>query len=63
MHLAVSDYVYDHIYGWRCVFGRYFVSHILQFQFHQSLCEAAGHDGPLFLCDIYQSLEAGQLIG
>jgi peptidyl-dipeptidase A len=42
---------------------RYFVSHVLQFQFHKALCEAAGNTKPLHRCDIYQSLEAGTLIG
>ncbi|XP_058287738.1 angiotensin-converting enzyme isoform X1 [Hylobates moloch] len=39
---------------------RYFVSFIIQFQFHEALCQAAGHTGPLHKCDIYQSKEAGQ---
>ncbi|XP_062072101.1 angiotensin-converting enzyme [Lepus europaeus] len=39
---------------------RYFVSFIIQFQFHEALCEAAGHKGPLHTCDIYQSKEAGK---
>nr|XP_008530916.1 PREDICTED: angiotensin-converting enzyme-like [Equus przewalskii] len=38
---------------------RYFVSFILQFQFHQALCKEAGHQGPLHQCDIYQSTQAG----
>ena len=38
---------------------RYFFAHILQFQFHKSLCEAAGHEGPLHTCSIYGSTEAG----
>ena len=38
---------------------RYFLAHILQFQFHKSLCEAAGHEGPLHTCSIYGSTEAG----
>uniref|UniRef100_A0A8D2AN39 Angiotensin-converting enzyme n=1 Tax=Sciurus vulgaris TaxID=55149 RepID=A0A8D2AN39_SCIVU len=38
---------------------RYFVSYILQFQFHQALCKEAGHQGPLHQCDIYQSTQAG----
>ncbi|XP_054851332.1 angiotensin-converting enzyme [Eublepharis macularius] len=42
---------------------RYFVSFIIQFQFHQALCEAAGHVGPLHKCDIYQSKEAGTILG
>lgn len=41
---------------------RYFVSFIIQFQFHQALCQAAGHQGPLHKCDIYQSKEAGKLL-
>ncbi|XP_020136466.2 angiotensin-converting enzyme isoform X1 [Microcebus murinus] len=39
---------------------RYFVSFIIQFQFHEALCQAAGHQGPLHKCDIYQSKAAGQ---
>jgi peptidyl-dipeptidase A len=41
-------------------YTRYFLSHILQFQFHRALCEAAGHDGPLHECSIYDSPEAGE---
>lgn len=41
---------------------RYFVSFIIQFQFHEALCRAAGHTGPLHKCDIYQSKEAGKLL-
>lgn len=39
--------------------GRYFVSFILQFQFHKALCQAANHNGSLHTCDIYRSKEAG----
>lgn len=42
---------------------RYFVSFVIQFQFHQALCTAAGHTGPLHTCDIYQSKEAGKILG
>ncbi|KAK2820760.1 hypothetical protein Q5P01_023719 [Channa striata] len=42
---------------------RYFVSFIIQFQFHKALCEAAKQDGPLHTCDIYNSKEAGELLG
>ncbi|XP_037267090.1 angiotensin-converting enzyme [Falco rusticolus] len=42
---------------------RYFVSFVIQFQFHQALCAAAGHTGPLHMCDIYQSKEAGRILG
>ncbi|KAG1680456.1 Angiotensin-converting enzyme [Nymphon striatum] len=31
---------------------RYFVSFIIQFQFHEALCRIAGHSGPLHRCDI-----------
>ncbi|KAL2078213.1 hypothetical protein ACEWY4_025898 [Coilia grayii] len=41
---------------------RYFVSFILQFQFHEKLCQAANHVGPLHKCDIYQSKEAGAIL-
>jgi peptidyl-dipeptidase A len=37
----------------------YFLAHVLQFQFHRSLCEAAGQKGPLHRCSIYDSREAG----
>uniref|UniRef100_A0A8B9L0A7 Angiotensin-converting enzyme n=1 Tax=Astyanax mexicanus TaxID=7994 RepID=A0A8B9L0A7_ASTMX len=40
---------------------RYFVSFVVQFQFHKALCDTAGHTGPLHNCDIYQSKEAGKL--
>ncbi|XP_063259700.1 angiotensin-converting enzyme [Prinia subflava] len=42
---------------------RYFVSFVIQFQFHQALCDAAGHKGPLHTCDIYQSQKAGKILG
>uniref|UniRef100_A0A8B9KXM6 Angiotensin-converting enzyme n=1 Tax=Astyanax mexicanus TaxID=7994 RepID=A0A8B9KXM6_ASTMX len=42
---------------------RYFVSFVVQFQFHKALCDTAGHTGPLHNCDIYQSKEAGKLLG
>jgi peptidyl-dipeptidase A len=38
---------------------RYFLAHILQFQFHKALCEASGHEGPLHTCSVYGSTEAG----
>ncbi|XP_052286831.1 angiotensin-converting enzyme-like [Dreissena polymorpha] len=37
----------------------YFISFISQFQFYEAMCEAAGHQGPLYNCDFYQSVEAG----
>jgi len=39
---------------------RYFLAHIYQFQFHRALCKAAGHEGPLYTCSIYNSLAAGE---
>ncbi|XP_076456252.1 uncharacterized protein LOC143290570 isoform X2 [Babylonia areolata] len=39
---------------------RYFVSHVLQFQFYKALCEASGHNGSLHTCDFHHSKEAGQ---
>ncbi|CAL1265733.1 unnamed protein product [Larinioides sclopetarius] len=42
---------------------RYFVSHVIQFQFHKALCDAAGYKGPLHKCDIYRNKKAGQLLG
>ncbi|PJK14479.1 peptidase M20 [Lysobacteraceae bacterium NML07-0707] len=41
-------------------YTRYFLSHILQFQFYKALCDAAGHTGPLHQCSFYGSKEAGQ---
>uniref|UniRef100_A0A0B7AMD0 Angiotensin-converting enzyme n=1 Tax=Arion vulgaris TaxID=1028688 RepID=A0A0B7AMD0_9EUPU len=41
---------------------RYFVSFIIQFQFHQAACQAAGYTGPLHRCDIYNNAVAGQKI-
>jgi peptidyl-dipeptidase A len=41
-------------------YTRYFLSYILQFQFHKALCEAAGHKGPLHECSVYGNEAAGQ---
>jgi len=38
---------------------RYFLSTILQFQFHRALCKAAGWTGPLHECSIYGNPGAG----
>jgi peptidyl-dipeptidase A len=40
-------------------YTRYFLAHILQFQFHRALCQAAGNTGPLNRCSIYGNKEAG----
>uniref|UniRef100_F6XKU8 Angiotensin-converting enzyme n=1 Tax=Equus caballus TaxID=9796 RepID=F6XKU8_HORSE len=41
---------------------RYFLSLVLQFQFHEALCKATGHMGLLHRCDIYNSKMAGKLL-
>lgn len=41
-------------------YTRYFLAHILQFQFHRALCQKAGYEGPLHRCSIYQNKEAGE---
>ena len=38
---------------------RYFLAHILQFQFHQSACEQSGWQGPLHRCSVYGNKEVG----
>lgn len=40
-------------------YTRYFLSHILQFQFYKALCDAAGYKGPLYACSFYGSKAAG----
>jgi peptidyl-dipeptidase A len=40
-------------------YSRYFLAHILQFQFHRALCDLAGYQGPLDRCTVYGSEEAG----
>jgi peptidyl-dipeptidase A len=40
-------------------YTRYFLARILQFQFHRSLCETAGHEGDLHACSIFGNKEAG----
>lgn len=44
-------------------YTRYFLSFIMQFQFHKALCEKAGHTGPLHECSIYNNKEAGKALG
>ncbi len=41
-------------------YTRYFLAHILQFQFHRALCQAAGYEGPLNRCSIYGNKAAGE---
>jgi peptidyl-dipeptidase A len=40
-------------------YTRYFLAHILQFQFHRALCKEAGFTGPLYRCSIYGNKAAG----
>ena len=42
-------------------YTRYFLAHVLQFQFYKSLCDAAGWKGPLYECSLYGSKAAGDL--
>ena len=41
-------------------YARYFLAHIIQFQMHKAMCDAAGHTGPLHECSVYGSKEAGK---
>jgi peptidyl-dipeptidase A len=41
-------------------YTRYFLSYILQFQFHKALCDAAGYTGPLHECSVFGNKEAGK---
>jgi peptidyl-dipeptidase A len=40
-------------------YARYFLAHVLQFQFHRALCREAGYTGPLNRCSIYGNKQAG----
>lgn len=41
-------------------YARYFLAHILQFQFHRALARAAGCQDPLHRCSIYNNKAAGE---
>jgi peptidyl-dipeptidase A len=41
-------------------YARYFLSFVLQFQFHRALCREAGYKGPLNRCSIYGNKAAGE---
>jgi len=43
-------------------YTRYFLAHILQFQFHQALCDIAGNQEALHRCSIVGSKEAGHAL-
>lgn len=40
-------------------YARYFLAHMLQFQFHRALCREAGYTGPLNRCSVYDNPKAG----
>ncbi|MEH6464208.1 MAG: M2 family metallopeptidase [Shewanella psychromarinicola] len=40
-------------------YTRYFLAHVLQFQFHKALCDIAGDTGPVHRCSIYGNKAAG----
>ncbi len=40
-------------------YTRYFLAHILQFQFYRALCTEAGYKGPLHRCSFYGNEQAG----
>lgn len=39
---------------------RYFLAHILQFQFHKAACDQAGFEGQLHRCSVYGNEEVGK---
>jgi peptidyl-dipeptidase A len=43
-------------------YTRYFLARILQYQFHRSLCEMAGFEGPVHRCSIYGDVRAGKAL-
>jgi peptidyl-dipeptidase A len=40
-------------------YSRYFLAHILQFQFHRAMCREAGFTGPLHRCSVYGNKAVG----
>lgn len=40
-------------------YTRYFLAHILQFQFFRAMCAEAGYTGPLHRCSFYDNKQAG----
>ena len=41
-------------------YTRYYLARVLQYQFHESLCQDIGFEGPLHECSIYDSEVAGE---
>ncbi|GIS41371.1 MAG: hypothetical protein Ct9H90mP13_12170 [Pseudomonadota bacterium] len=40
-------------------YTRYYLARVLQYQFHEALCESMGNEGNLHECSIYANDEAG----
>ncbi len=40
-------------------YSRYFLAHILEFQFYRAMCQEAGFQGPLHRCSFYNNKQAG----
>ncbi len=40
-------------------YARYFLSTLLQYQFHRAMCRLSGHEGPLHTCSVYGNKQAG----
>tara|TARA_Y100000746_G_scaffold4456_1_gene4094 strand:+ start:2100 stop:3914 length:1815 start_codon:yes stop_codon:yes gene_type:complete len=43
-------------------YTRYYLARIMQYQFHEALCKAAGYDGYLHECSVYGNEAAGEKI-
>ena len=41
-------------------YTRYYLARIMQYQFHEALCEASGYDGYLHECSVYGNKDAGE---
>lgn len=41
-------------------YTRYFLAHVLEFQFYRALCRQSGHAGPLHRCSFYNDKKAGE---
>ena len=41
-------------------YTRYFLAHVLEFQFYRALCRQAGFKGPLHRCSFYENKQAGE---
>jgi peptidyl-dipeptidase A len=41
-------------------YARYFIAHILQFQFYRAMCRLQGHTKQLHMCDIYGNKNVGE---